>query len=177
MTDLVNAFHSLIHHNWKLKQKGGVWLVEENNPGANNTSLQVSAGRSFAFSLDKAGTAPFPFMQPTLKGMHSVCDGIFVSAVSTAPLVMFVELKSSKSGEAQKQIYRSKIFIEWLISLLQFNGHTRETPQYYGVVTLVPRRQVRKGTTSRELPAPDRSKGFPIWELSNRAQINLIDFV
>lgn len=183
MSALVTAFQSLIPPTFVLPKNGCYWLIEE--PTAGNSQFEISCGLSQAFSLDQNGVSVFPFFSDALKGMKAVNDAIVVACVDGEPYVVAIEMKtsSSKVSDALKQIESGRLFLAWVRRLLSFYGHwTGGAIRFIGVVSLKPRRQVRKGGTKRsaELPAPKTSLhggGYPYFVLNNHPRVSIPDLI
>lgn len=183
MSALVTAFERLIPPNFVLVRQGGYWIVEE--PGAGNNRFEIAGGKSHAFTLDQDGPSIFPFFSDALKSMKSVNDAIIVAAVGDDTYVVAVEMKTSPSqkGDALKQIESGRLFAAWARQLLSFYGHwTGGACKFVGVVSLKPRKQVRKGSTTRsaELPVPVQSPhggGYPCFVLENHPRVSITDLV
>lgn len=180
MSALVTALQQLIQQQLVLDRSGSCWLVTE--PGAPNKRFEVSAGKSIAFSLDKAGFAPFPFFTGALPGVCAVNDAVLVTIIDDEPYVVAIELKSSKTGTALKQIESGRLFMCWVRQLLSFHDHWAGGPcKFFAVISLKPRAQVRKGTSSRTAHLPDpvtsTNGGYPYFVLKNHPRVSVQDLV
>lgn len=183
MSALVTAFERLIPPNFVLTRQGSYWIVVE--PGAGNSRFEISGGKSHAFTLDQEGMNVFPFFSNALNGMKSVNDAIVVAVVGEDTFVVAVEMKTSRgqTGDALKQIESGRLFAAWVRQLLSFYGHwTGGSCKFFGVVSLKPRKQVRKGSTMRsaELPVPVQSNhggGYPCFVLENHPRVSIADLV
>ena len=183
MSALVTAFERLIEPDFTLSRNGSYWIVEE--PDAGNSRFEIAAGKSHAFTLDKGGLSVFPFFSGALKGIKAVNDALVVTVVDGQPYVMAVEMKTSPGqiGDALKQIESGRLFAEWVYGLLRFYGHWKgDAYQFFGVVSLKPRKQVRKGTTARsaELPSPKNSVyggGYAYFVLENHPRASVAGLV
>ncbi len=177
MSNFVACFDNLITNNWKLPRSDGRWQLRESGKGATHTLIEIQGGKSLVFSLDQLGPNAFPFMRndTPLKGMHSVCDAIVVADINSKPIIIMIEMKSGGENGAEKQILRSHAFMQWLVKLLSLNGHCAIEPEFCGVISFKPRKQERKGETSRpELPKPTLNPGsIPIFRLKNHPRIYL----
>lgn len=179
----VNAFQGLISSDFVLPRDGNCWRIEE--PGAGNSRFEIAGGKSQAFTLDRVGSNVFPFFSSALPGVKAVNDGIVISVVNDETYVVAIEMKTSRNnvGEALRQIESGRLFALWAKALLSFNGHGPGTPcKFFGVVSLKPRRQTRKGCTSRsaELPKPCDSPhggGYPCFVLENHPRVSTFDLV
>lgn len=182
MSALVTAFEQLIPH-FVLTRQGGYWIVVE--PDAGNSRFEIAGGKSHAFTLDQKGVNVFPFFSGALKGIKSVNDAIVVAAVGDDTYVVAVEMKTSldQTGDALKQIESGRLLATWIRHLLSFYGHwTGGACKFFGVVSLKPRKQVRKGSTTRsaELPVPVQSPhggGYPCFVLENHPRVSITDLV
>ncbi|PJI95430.1 hypothetical protein CLU85_0137 [Acidovorax sp. 69] len=184
MSALVTAFEQLIPSNFLLTRESGCWIVKE--PGAGNSRFEIAGGKSHAFTLDQGGITVFPFFtNAALKGVKSVNDAIVVAVVGQDTYVVAVELKTSngKTSEALKQIESGRLFAAWVRQLLSFYGHWTGGPcKFFGVVSLKPRRQPRKGGSRRtaELPIPRQSThgaDYPYFVLENHPRVSIADLV
>lgn len=183
MSALVTAFEQLIPPNFVLTRQGSYWIAVE--PGAGNNRFEIAGGKSHAFTLDQEGVNVFPFFSDALKSMKSVNDAIIVAAVGDDTYVVAVEMKTStgQKGDALKQIESGRLFAAWARQLLSFYGHwTGGACKFVGVVSLKPRKQIRKGSTTRsaELPVPVQSPhggGYPCFVLGNHPRVSITDLV
>ena len=181
---LVQVFEQLIAAEWKLERRGSDWLVVE--PNSENNLLRVGGGRSFAFSLDQKGRDRFPFMRPNtpLVGVRSTCDAIVVADFDGDYIVVAIEMKTKEAdkGDAMKQIEAGRHWLQWIFNLIRMHGHWRNDCRFCSVVSLKPRRQVRKGITSRRsmpvLPSAESGRcGEPMFVLKNHPKLNLSDLI
>lgn len=181
MSALVTAFEQLIPPCFVLDREGSYWIVEE--PRAGNFRFEIAGGKSQAFTLDKSGVNVFPFLTIALQGVRSVNDAIVVAVVGRETYVVAVEMKTSTShiSDALKQIESCRLFIRWIRELLSFYGHWRGGKcKFFGVISLKPRRQVRKGATTRsaELPTPLlHSSKYSYFVLENHPRVSIVDLV
>ena len=183
MSALVTAFERLIPPKFLLTRQGSYWIVEE--PRAGNSRFEVAGGKSHAFTLDQDGVHVFPFFSEELKGVKSVNDAIVIAIVGKDAYVVAVEMKTSRghTGDALKQIESGRLFATWVRRLLGSYGHWTGGPcKFFGVVSLKPRKQVRKGGTTRsaELPNPIQSPhggGYPCFVLENHPRVSIADLV
>ena len=183
MSALVTAFERLIPPNFVLTRKGSYWIVVE--LGAGNNRFEIAGGKSHAFTMDQEGVNVFPFFSNALNGMKSVNDAIIVAAVGDDTYVVAVEMKTSpgQTGDALKQIESGRLLAAWIRQLLSFYGHWKGgSCKFFGVVSLKPRKQVRKGSTTRsaELPVPVQSPhggGYPCFVLENHPRVSITDLV
>lgn len=179
----VKAFQRLISSDCVLPRDGNYWQIEE--PGAGNSRFEFAGGKSQAFTLDQRGADVFPFFSSALRGVKAVNDGIVISVVNDETYIVAIELKTSrdKVGEALRQIESGLLFVLWAKALMRFNGHGPGTPcKFFGVVSLKPRSQARKGCTSRsaELPKPCDSRhagGYPCFVLENHPRVSTFNLV
>ena len=179
---LTNSFDALIPDEWKLARNGNLWRVPE--PDAGNSLFEVSGGQSIAFSLDKKGSDAFPFFSAALAGVRQVTDALVVAQINGKAYVAAIEMKTSPSAKADalKQIEAGRFFIAWATQLLSFHGHCANDYTFFGIVSLKPRSQPRKGTSRRcaELPAPAPSPHgmrYPVFVLENHPRASIADFV
>lgn len=179
---LTSCLDALIPADWKLKREGSYWQVSE--PGAGNNLFEISGGPSVAFSLDRKEINAFPFWGTALAGVRQVNDALVVAQVDGKAYVAAVEMKTSPgaTGDALKQIESGHFFIEWAAQLLRFHGHCANDYTFFGIVSLKPRSQPRKGTSRRcaELPAPRPSphgSRYPVFVLENHPRASIADFV
>ena len=183
MSALVTAFQSLIPANFVLPRSGSYWIVEE--PRAGNCRFEISCGISHAFTLDRPGLKVFPFFSNALSGVHAVNDAIVVAVIDGETYVVAVEMKTSsgQTADALKQVESGRLFATWARELLSFHGHwSGGACRFFGVVSLKPRNQVRKGSTSRsaELPEPTMSPHggrYPYFVLGNHPRVSVADLV
>ena len=180
---LCKCFDELIHPDWKLPQSGGTWQLRE--PGAGHSQLDISGGKSLAFTLDRSGHSAFPFFSSTLPGVNKVTDALVIAEVDGRAYATAIEMKTSSGAinDALKQIESGRLLVEWATSLLRAHGHWNGGAcTFFGIVSLKPRRQPRKGTTSRsaELPDPEISRhggGYPFFTLANHPRAPVVALV
>lgn len=178
MKSLVQCLEDLIDNDWMLERSSSRWLVKESGNKSTHNLLEVTGGKSIAFSLDRPGSNAFPFMRPNtrLGGMRSVCDAIVIALLDGMPLVVMIEMKSTKKGDAEMQIQRTRAFMGWIVELLRINGHCAAKLKMCGVISFKPRQQERKGTTSHaSMPKPCFKNDLPVFQLKNHPRINLVD--
>lgn len=184
MSALVTAFKQLIPSKFHLAMQSGCWIVEE--PGAGNSRFEIAGGKSHAFTLDQGGITVFPFFTDAapLKGVKSVNDAIVVAVVGQDTYVVAVEMKTSTGKtKALKQIESGRLFAAWVRQLLSFHELWTGGPcKFFGVVSLKPRKQPRKGQSRRaaELPSPKQSTyggGYPYFVLENHPRVSIADLV
>lgn len=181
MTPLVSAFQELIPADFVLGREANYWVLLE--PSAPNSRFELSAGKSHGFTLDRPGLDVFRFFSSSLKGVKSVNDAIVIAIVESEVYVVAVEMKSSEDqvGDALKQIETGRLFAAWVRRLLSLHSHwAGGACRFFGVVSLTPRRQERKGTSTRggKLPAPDKARGgYPYFVLKNQPRTSVDDLV
>jgi hypothetical protein len=175
-------FDALIQPDWKLKREGNYWQLHE--PGAGNKLFEIGGGRSVAFSLDRKEINVFPFFGTALAGVHQVNDAVVVAHVDGKAYVAAVEMKTSpgEKRKALKQIESARLFIEWAVQLLHLHGHCANDYTFFGIISLKPRKQPRKGSSRRcaELPMPEASpygSGYPVFVLENHPRTSIPDLV
>lgn len=178
---LVTAFQQLIAGDFALARESNYWVVSE--PGAPNNRFELAAGQSHGFTLDIDGVKVFPFWTDALAGMKSVNDALVVAKVEDAVYVVAVEMKSSMGQvkNAEKQLETGRLFLAWARQLLSLHGHWRGGAcRFFGVISLKPRRQERKGGSTRGavLPAPQTARGgYPYFVLTNQPRTSVDDLV
>ncbi|QIL78494.1 hypothetical protein G7047_13400 [Diaphorobacter sp. HDW4A] len=181
MSALSSIFKDIIPEEYKLNNNGGLWVIEE--PRAKNNHFEVSAGSSFAFTLDIVGTPAFPHFSDAKKGMKSVNDGIIATTIGEDHYLVAIEMKSSEgsAGDALKQIESARLLLRWIRELLTLHGHWKSGQcKFIGIISLTPRKSPAKGTSRRcaELPTPKHSKyGYPYFILENHPRISIQDLV
>lgn len=179
---LVAQFDDLIAADWKLPRHGNFWQVLE--PASKHSLFEVGGSHSVAFTLDQKSSDRFPFFSESSKqGLRQANDAIVVAEVEGKPYVIAVEMKTSAKDKpkALKQIESGRHFINWIENLLCLHGHWSGQYLFCGIVSLKPRRQVRKGSTrkSAELPLPERSphNGYPVFVFQNHPRVSVPDLV
>lgn len=181
MSGLVGCFERLIHSDWWLKRDKGEWILSESQAKAGqNAELRIHGGPSLAFSLDKPGANPWPFLnEATHAGIRSICDALVIIEKDGFACVIAVEMKTKDEGNAENQIENGRLLLQWLFDLLNIHGHWRTEYQFCGVISFKPRRLERKGTTARTtFPKPETSRrGYPIFRLLNHPRLNLIELI
>lgn len=174
MRTLVDVFGELIQPDWRIERKDADWLIRESNK-TKNPELTLTGAPAIGFSLDRQGKSAWPFLLP-LPGMLSVCDAVMVTVVGDRGYVLAVEMKSTNTTRAAKQIRSCWHLMEWLRALLELNGHWRNGWCFCGLVSSTPRRQERKGTTRRGGDLEVTKGGpYPTVHARNQRRINLID--
>lgn len=178
---LVTAFQQLVPASFALTRENNYWVLVE--PRAPNGRFELSAGQSYGFTLDKPGVDAFPFCSNALKGVKSVNDALVVAKVNDEVYVVAVEMKSSEGQitDAVKQIESGRLFVAWVRQLLSLHGHWHGGAcKFFGVVSLKPRSQSRKGTSTRGgvLPAPQTARGgYPYFVLTNQPRTSVEDLI
>lgn len=180
---LVTALAQLVPSTFTLARQGNYWIIEE--PRAGNSRLEIVAGRSHAFTLDRGGVNVFSFFSDALQGVKSVNDAIVIAVVKQETYVVALEMKTSKgkTSEALKQVESGRLWAVWVRQLLSLHGHWTGGPcKFFGVVSLKPRRQPPKGSSRRaaELPTPNQSThggGYPYFVLENHPRVSITDLV
>ncbi|SMF94166.1 hypothetical protein SAMN02949497_1473 [Methylomagnum ishizawai] len=179
MGNLVSCFQRLIHPDWLLERNGGEWLLRESQAGADQHGLlRISGGPSLAFSLDKPGADPWPFMKAEqLPGIRKVSDALVLLEKAGQTYVFAIEMKSDNESKALRQIHNARLFTHWVLGLLQSHRHWQGDYGFCGIISFAPRRQERRGVTSRAaaLPKPTQSHGYPVFRLHNHPRLNLMD--
>lgn len=178
---LVAQFDDLIAADWKLPRLGNFWRILE--PASKHSLFEVGGSHSVAFTLDQQSDR-FPFFSKSAKrGLRQANDAIVVAEVDGKPYVIAVEMKTTARDKpkALKQIESGRHFVSWIEKLLHLHGHWSGQYLFCGIVSLQPRRQIRKGTTrkSAELPSPERSphNGYPVFVLQNHPRVSVPDLV
>lgn len=178
MTSLVDIIEQLIKEEWMLERSGSAWVVREENI-TNNPELRIAGARAVGFSLDRGnGMDPWPFMA-ALSGMRRVCDAIIVTHVEDTHYVIAIEMKSGNIGQATRQVVSAWHFMEWLRALLRENKHWAGGWKFCGLISSVPRRRERKGTTRRRLEYEISSlpnHPFSVAHIKNKRRIDLQGF-
>jgi hypothetical protein len=178
----VRLFDDLISDAWRLERKGAYWIVREAAKDSNNKEVSIGGCPTIAFSLDKTGENPLPFVKDNCpkSGIRSVCDAMIVFIHQERTYFCAMDLKSGKEGDATRQIETGRHLFQWLIGLAHLNGHWPDVDLndcFFGIVNLAPRNQIRKGVTQRsaEIPAPDLSPfgAYKIFRLRNHPRVTL----
>jgi hypothetical protein len=178
---LVTAFQQLVPASFALQRENNYWVLTESQ--APNRRFELAAGRSYGFTLDRPGVDAFPFCSNALKGVKSVNDALIVARVNDEVYVVAVEMKSSKGQipDAVKQIETGRLFAAWVRQLLSLHGHWHGGAcKFFGVVSLKPRSQNRKGSSTRGgvLPAPQTARGgYPYFVLTNQPRTSVEDLI
>ena len=163
MSELVRCFEQLIHPEWLLERQGGEWLLRESQARGNQHSLlRIQGGPSLAFSLDKSGSDPWPFLGDKLPGIRKVSDAIVLTQKQDRAYVIAIEMKSRDESKASQQIHNARLFIDWLFKLLETRRHWQGRYEFCGIISFRPRNQERRGTTARaaDLPKPSLKPGL-----------------
>jgi hypothetical protein len=175
----VRCFERLIHPDWLLERQGSEWLLREPQAGEKQHGLLTIHGcKSLAFSLDKPGADPWPFLNSaTHPGIRGICDALVLVQKEGRAYAIAIEMKTKDEGRAERQIENARLFLNWLFGLLDLHSHWRGQYLFCGVISFKPRRQERKGATARTpLPAPQKShRGYWIFRLRNHPRLNLAD--
>lgn len=178
----VAHFDELIAPDFRLPRNGSLWQIHE--PGAGNCLFEINGGASIGFTLDQSGMNVFPYFKKNApEGMRRVNDGLVVAEVEGQAYVVAIEMKTSKSdrSKAMRQIHSARCFVQWVEQLSQLNGYGAGEYQFMGVISLKPRRQPRKGTTSRQqdIPGPASSPhgDYPVFMLENHPRTSVQELV
>lgn len=182
MSTLVELLEETIHQDWRVPREGSRWKITETSKGATHTELFVSSGRSIVFSLDQSGLDPWPYIKSNtaISGIRSVCDALIALSTEGRDYFIALEMKSSTSGEAsaRKQIARSKAFVEFIASLLEFDSQWNGEYVFIGIISTGARRQPKKGTTGRSSVAESARETFgTVLYLRNQDRINLLEVI
>lgn len=178
----VEFFTDVVCPSWVLEKEGSYAKVLESDPGSNNKEVLMGGCSLLAFSLDKSGGNPFPFIKSdaTKKGMRSVCDAMVVAKYNDETYFIAMDMKSNQEGKAKKQIESARLLFNWLLNLAKIHGHWPHSDvngKFVGIINLAPRNQVRKGLTRRsaEIPSPEISgfSDYPLFRLKNHPKINV----
>lgn len=148
---LLQKFRELIHVDFILSQEAGYWKVIETAPSALNKEVEIGGCKSFGFSLDKDGVEPWAFIKPntTLAGMKQVCDSVVIAHDEDNDYIIAMDLKSTRSGSARKQIRSTKILVDWIIELMRQHNHWNGNYKFIGIINKVGRSQPKKRTSRR----------------------------
>ncbi len=179
---LAAAFDALIDPTWQLVRTDGFWQLQE--PGSPHSLLEIGGSKSYAFSLDhRENRERFPFFRANpQKGMRKANDAIVIADLNEQAFVVSIEMKRSISDkrDALKQIESGRHFVNWIDNLFRLHGHWRGQYRFFGIISLKPRRQEKKGTTRRsaELPQPETCPyGYPVFTLTNHPRVFLPDLI
>lgn len=176
----VSAVSDIICEDYLLENSSGRFKIIENSSLSRSTPIEVGGCRSLGFSLDKARLQPWGFLKATLpSGFARKCDGIIAAEYEGEAYAIFIELKSSPTKCADKQIHQSMYFFDWIVKNLTACGHWHGTYKTIGVICLPARRQASKRTTSRSFPVPriTHRDGYPIFDLTNRPYICIPELI
>lgn len=186
----VSLFETLLNEEWILGKKDSYWVIKEEAKNSKNSYLEIGGCRSIAFSLDKAGSDPFPYIKnnTTLKGVRNVCDGLIVAEVEDNGrhecIFIALDLKSEKTSSAPKQIHAGNLVFKYLIHKMNYLKHTSITDlkgRFIGVVSHVGRRQTRKGTTTRRRKRHEKTLSncgtYEVIKVINENKINIKSFL
>jgi hypothetical protein len=179
---LVSAFDELIDPEWKLARSYNYWQITE--PGSQHSLLEIGGGKSYAFSLDhREKRERFPFFRANpQRGMRKANDAIIIAEYDGRLFVISVEMKTSinDKSSALKQIESGRHFVNWIDNLFRLYGHWQGEYLFFGVLSLKPRRQEKKGTTRRSAELPDPEKcagGYPVFVLANHPRVLVSDLI
>lgn len=174
----MEVFKQLIKEEWALERSGSAWIVREENK-TENPQLRIAGARAFGFSLDRSGGMdPWPFLG-ALAGVRRVCDAILVAQIEDTIYVIAIEMKSGNIGQAKRQVVSAWHFMEWLRALLRENEHWAGDWKFCGLISSVPRRRERKGTTRRRLEYEIHvlpNHPFSVAYIKNKRRIDLLGF-
>jgi hypothetical protein len=179
----VAHFDELIAPDFRLPRNGSLWQIHE--PGAGNCLFEINGGASVGFTLDQSGKNVFPYFNTQPAGMQQVNDGLVVAEVEGQAYVVAIEMKTSNSdrnrSKALRQIHAARCFVQWVEQLSRLNGYGAGEYKFVGVISLKPRSQPRKGTTSRQqdipAPAPSPHGGYPVFMLENHPRTSVQELV
>ncbi|WP_071813662.1 MULTISPECIES: hypothetical protein [Pantoea] len=180
MAEITSVFQSSIESSYVLTRQAAFWVVEETNPNSKNTKLLVNGSGIFGFSLD-SNLVPKPawkfIKSNAVKGLSSVCDGIFVTSHDQRDYFIVIDLKSTKSTGISKQLLTSIHLCKWLHNVLSLHGHLNKETRFAGVVSKISNRtQAAKiGSVRKPIPEPIIHQGFPIFQLHDVQKISLND--
>ncbi|WP_171940486.1 hypothetical protein [Herbaspirillum rubrisubalbicans] len=177
----VQLFQEMVAPDWHLDRDGSKWIIREENKGSNNKEVQIHGCSCFAFSLDQKGKDPFPMLSGKPPGMKRVCDAMIVAVWNGKTYFCAMDLKSSNSSGATKQLEAARRTFEWLAGMAKFTGAEFNSYVFFGVINLAPRDMVRKSTSrkSAEIPPPENSTygGYKYFQLRNHPKVDLLSLI
>lgn len=174
---LVDKFREIIHPTWHLKKEDAYWIVRENNQ-TQNSELKITGASAFVFSLDQGhGKDPWPFLNG-VAGIKRVNDALLVTEINGFSYFIAIEMKSTNTTKANEQIVHAWFFSKWLNELMIRNKHWVRDWEFCGLISSTPRRQERKGTSTRkisDIEISTTSKGYRVAHIKNKKRLNLHD--
>lgn len=149
---LVTLFNELIDNKLYLKKNGSQFIIEEDSKKASHTCVAVSGISCFGFTLDTSEMNVFPAFTDSITKIKEVCDAIVIAKNKGRTFIFSIEMKSNpnKQSKAISQINNSRFFCNWVCELLKKNTTWNGEYQFYGIISLPPRRQARKRASKKE---------------------------
>ncbi|MEN4561947.1 hypothetical protein [Pantoea agglomerans] len=180
MAEITSIFQSSIEADYVLKKENAFWVVEETNPNTKNPKLLVNGSGIFGFSLDctTVSKPAWKFIKTNaVSGLNSVCDGIFVTCIDSCDYFVAIDLKSTNSNGAPKQLVTSIRLCQWLYSVLNLHGHLDKPAKFIGVISKISQRAqtVKRTSVRKPIPDPVLYEEIPIIKLENFQKVSLTD--
>ena len=170
MTQLLTNLSNTINKDLIIPLVSGELEFTEENAECSKIILKSKRKNIFAFSLDKNLTKRcdmFPFFNQTTPLINKVNDGIVFYINDNKIFILLIELKSNNLGKYKKQLQAGKIFVSYLLEVLNNSFSSTYTLQEENIKCLVfsLRKTVRKQGTKRTNISYEYIDGLNITEL------------
>jgi len=154
MQQLLTNLSNTINEDLIIPLVSGELEFTEDDAECNKVILKSKRKNIFAFSLDKNLTKRcdmFPFFNQNTSLINKVNDGIIFYINDNKIFILLIELKSNNLGKYKKQLQAGKIFVSYLLGVLNNSFQSTYTLQEKNIKCLVftSRKTVRKYGTKR----------------------------
>ncbi len=155
--DVFTIFNEIIDNDFKLNTDPLI-IEEKKNKGNDKSKGRYvtlkKTGKIFVFSFDKdeEKLRVFRFFNNSAKDINKKNDAIILCENKGEIYVLLIELKSGKIGGALKQLLSGKIFVDFIVSLINLHYGKNLSVKYRGIVfstRKTPKKKPTKRLTKR----------------------------
>ncbi len=177
MTDIIAVLTQAIDCQYRLKQQGRQWLIED------AVWARSPDRHSIGFSLDCDDSKPLAFFSNRPPAhLAKMCDALIAVLYRQKLYLFAIEAKSGYKANSSKQLVNGRHFWRWLIALCREHGYLNTETKYIALLVWQPRkRQIDKGTTAHRDDLDikvDPKTGFTARvEVKNRTSFSLADLI
>jgi hypothetical protein len=170
MTQLLTNLSNTIHQDLIIPFIRDEVEIKEENSECKKVILKSKRKQIFAFTLDinlNNRCKMFQFLNQSTPLVNKVNDGIIFYINDNKIFVLLVELKSNNLGDYKKQLHAGKLFVSYLIGILNNSFAKNYTIKEENIKCLVfsLRKTARKQGTTRSKIAYAKDNGLNIAEL------------
>jgi hypothetical protein len=170
MKQLLNNLSNTIHRNLIIPLVSDEFKFTENDAECSKVILKSKRRNIFAFSLDEqlAKTCNmFPFFNQSTADINKINDGIVFYINDSKIFILLIELKSNNLGAYKKQLQAGKLFVFYLLGVINNSFIKNYTIKDENIKCLVfsIRKTVRKQGTKRTNISYEHINGLNIAEL------------